>query len=82
MNKEDIYLNLSLVIHLAEMLGLEELEGVPLHKQIIEEVNKLNLIERWVEFEMAYVCEDNNVMKKALKESKEEFISKFTGKKG
>jgi len=64
---------------LQQMLGLEDLKGVSLHRQIIEEVNKLNLIERWVDNEMSSVCEDNDVMKVALKEAKEEFISKFLG---
>ena len=67
----DEYVNI--IVQLTEMLGLDHAD------EIIDEVNRLNLIERWVDNEMSSVCEDNDVMKVALREAKEEFISKFLG---
>jgi len=56
MNKEDIfYEQASLVIQLTEMLGLDESKGEKLYQSIIDEVNRLNLIERWTTQEMDYV---------------------------
>ena len=60
MNKEDIfYEQASLVMQLTEMLGLDELKGKKLYQSIIDEVNRLNLIERWTTQEMDCV---NGVM--------------------
>ena len=60
MNKEDIfYEQASLVIQLTEMLGLDEMRGEKLYQSIIDEVNRLNLIERWTTQEMDCV---NGVM--------------------
>ena len=59
-NKEDIfYEQASLVMQLTEMLGLDELKGKKLYQSIIDEVNRLNLIERWTTQEMDCV---NGVM--------------------
>ena len=59
-NKEDIfYEQASLVMQLTEMLGLDELKGEKLYQSIIDEVNRLNLIERWTTQEMDCV---NGVM--------------------
>lgn len=53
MNKEDIfYEQASLVMQLTEMLGLDEIKGKKLYQSIIDEVNRLNLIERWTTQEM------------------------------
>tara|TARA_Y100001973_G_C5200050_1_gene336944 strand:+ start:1231 stop:1449 length:219 start_codon:yes stop_codon:yes gene_type:complete len=53
MNKKDIfYEQESLVIQLTEMLGLDEIKGKKLYQSIIDEVNRLNLIERWTTQEM------------------------------
>ena len=55
MNKENIfYEQASLVMQLTEMLGLDELKGKKLYQSIIDEVNRLNLIERWTKDEMDY----------------------------
>lgn len=60
MNKEDIfYEQASLVMQLTEMLGLDEIKGEKLYQSIIDEVNRLNLIERWTTQEMDSV---NGVM--------------------
>ena len=42
---------------------------------ILDEVNLLNMTEYWVENIMLDVCEDNDVMKKCLKESLDEFLN-------
>ena len=44
--------------------------------EIINEVNQLNLTEYWVENEMLNLCEDNDVMRKVLKESFNKFMDK------
>ena len=44
--------------------------------EIINEVNQLNLTEYWVENEMLDLCEDNDVMRKVLKESFNKFMDK------
>ena len=44
---------------------------------IEDEVNILNMTEYWVENIMLSVCEDNDVMRKCLKESFDDFISKY-----
>ena len=44
---------------------------------ILDEVNILNLTEYWVENHMLDVCEDNNVMRKCLKDSLDDFLSKY-----
>ena len=45
--------------------------------EIINEVNQLNLTEYWVENEMLDLCEDNDVMRKVLKDSFNKFMDKF-----
>ena len=44
--------------------------------EIVDEVNQLNMTEYWVENEMLGLCEDNDVMRKVLKESFNEFMSR------
>ena len=44
--------------------------------EIVDEVNQLNMTEYWVENEMLGLCEDNDVMRKVLKESFNEFMGK------
>lgn len=53
---------------LKEKLDCEE-------NQILTEVDKLLLYERWVENEMPSICEDNEAMRKALKESIKDFLA-------
>ena len=45
--------------------------------EIVDEVNQLNMTEYWVENEMLGLCEDNDVMRKVLKESFNEFIEGY-----
>ena len=45
--------------------------------EIVDEVNQLNMTEYWVENEMLGLCEDNDVMRKVLKESFNEFMGKY-----
>ena len=59
-----------IVIELTESLDCQE-------KDILDEVNILNMKEYWIENIMLDVCEDNDVMKKCLKESLNDFISKY-----
>ena len=59
-----------IVIELTESLDCEA-------KDILDEVNILNMKEYWIENIMLDVCEDNDVMKKCLKESLNDFISKY-----
>jgi hypothetical protein len=44
---------------------------------ILDVVNILNLTEYWVENRMLDVCEDNEVMRKCLKDSLDDFLSKY-----
>ena len=44
---------------------------------IENEVNILNATEYWVENIMLSVCEDNDVMRKCLKESLDSFLLKY-----
>ena len=59
-----------IVIELTESLDCEA-------KDILDEVNILNMKEYWIENIMLDVCEDNDVMKKCLKESLNDFVSKY-----
>ena len=45
--------------------------------EIEDVVNQLNMTEYWVENEMLGLCEDNDVMRKVLKESFNEFMGKY-----
>ena len=45
--------------------------------EIVDVVNVLNMTEYWVENEMLGLCEDNDVMRKVLKESFNEFMGKY-----
>ena len=45
-----------------------------------EEINKLTIIERWVQLEMLETCEDNNIMKNCLKDSLNNLLER-TGRK-
>ena len=67
-NKVKEYVNV--VIQLTESLDCDA-------EEIIDEVNKLNMIEYWVDNIMLDVCEDNDVMRKCLKESLGKFLSKY-----
>ena len=44
--------------------------------EIVDEVNQLNMTEYWVENEMLGLCEDNDVMRKVLTESFNEFMGR------
>ena len=44
--------------------------------ELVDVVNQLNMTEYWVENEMLGLCEDNDVMRKVLKESFNEFMSR------
>ena len=67
---EDMQPYINIVIQLCESLNCEadELEDV---------VNLLNMTEYWVENKMLDVCEDNDVMRKCLKESLDNFLSPY-----
>ena len=58
------------IIQLTESLNCDAMD-------IENEVNILNMTEYWVENIMLNVCEDNDVMKKCLKKSFDDFISKY-----
>ena len=45
--------------------------------ELVDVVNQLNMTEYWVENEMLGLCEDNDVMRKVLKESFNEFMGKY-----
>ena len=45
--------------------------------EIVDEVNQLNMTEYWVENEMLGLCEDNDVMRKVLKESFNKYMAKY-----
>ena len=45
--------------------------------EIVDKVNQLNMTEYWVENEMLGLCEDNDVMRKVLAESFNEFMAKY-----
>ena len=61
---------MDIVFQLEESLSCEinEIEDV---------VNQLNMTEYWVLNEMLDICEDNDVMKKCLKESFNKFIEGY-----
>ena len=67
---EDMQPYINTIIQLCESLGCEadEIEDI---------VNVLNMTEYWVENKMLDLCEDNDVMRKALKESFDNFINKY-----
>ena len=67
---EDMQPYINTIIQLCESLNCEadELEDV---------VNLLNMTEYWVENKMLDICEDNDVMKKALWIDFKEFIQKY-----
>ena len=60
---------LDIIFQLKESLNCEteELEGI---------INLLNMTEYWVENNMLNLCEDNDVMRKVLKESFNKFMDK------
>ena len=69
--KQEIYQSYkAIIIQLTESLACDVAD-------IEDEVNILNMTEYWVENIMLSVCEDNNVMKKCLKKSFDDFISKY-----
>ena len=47
--------------------------------ELEDAVNMLNMTEYWVENKMLDLCEDNDVMRKALWISYKEFIQKYNG---
>ena len=67
---EDMQPYINTIIQLCESLscGADEIEDV---------VNQLNMTEYWVENEMLGLCEDNDVMRRVLKESFNEFIEGY-----
>ena len=58
------------IIQLTESLNCDAMD-------IENEVNILNMTEYWVENIMLSVCEDNDVMRKCLKESLDNFLSPY-----
>ena len=62
------------VENVLEMLGCDI-------DKVEEEINKLVIVERWVQLEMMGVCEDNDVMKVVLKDSLNTFLES-TGREG
>ena len=67
---EDMQPYINTIIQLCESLSCDadEIEDV---------VNQLNMTEYWVENKMLDLCEDNDVMRKVLKESFNEFIEGY-----
>ena len=67
---EDMQPYVNTIIQLCESLSCDagEIEDV---------VNQLNMTEYWVENKMLDLCEDNDVMRKVLKESFNEFIEGY-----
>jgi hypothetical protein len=67
---EDMQPYINTIIQLCESLSCDagEIEDV---------VNQLNMTEYWVLNHMLDLCEDNDVMRKVLKESFEEFIKDY-----
>ena len=59
-----------IIIQLTESLDCDAVD-------IEDEVNILNMTEYWVENIMLSVCEDNDVMRKCLKESLDNFLSPY-----
>ena len=59
-----------IVVELTESLDCDAVD-------IEDEVNILNMTEYWVENIMLSVCEDNDVMRKCLKESLDNFLSPY-----
>ena len=47
--------------------------------ELEDAVNMLNMTEYWVENKMLDLCEDNDIMRKALWISYKEFIQKYNG---
>ena len=68
---EDMQPYINIVIQLCESLDCEA-------DELVDAVIKLNVAEYWVENKMLDLCEDNDIMRKVLKESFNEFISKYT----
>ena len=68
---EDMQPYINIVIQLCESLDCEA-------NEIVGVVNQLNMTEYWVLNHMLDLCEDNDVMRKVLRESFNEFISKYT----
>jgi hypothetical protein len=67
---EDMQPYINTIIQLCESLDCEASE-------LVDVVNILNMTEYWVENEMPDLCEDNDVMRKVLKKSFNEFINKY-----
>ena len=67
---EDMQPYIDIIIQLCESLSCDadEIEDV---------VNQLNMTEYWVENKMLDLCEDNDVMRKVLKVSFNEFIEGY-----
>ena len=61
---------MDVVLQLKESLGCET-------NEIVDVVNLLNMTEYWVENKMLDVCEDNDVMRKALLSDFRAFIQKY-----
>ena len=66
---EDMQPYINIVIELCKHLDCEV-------DEIVAEVNQLNMTEYWVENEMLDMCEDNDVMRRVLRKSFNEFMSK------
>ena len=69
MRNKMLYSYMDIIDQLTESLDCEA-------NEIVDEVNQLNMTEYWVENEMLGLCEDNDVMRKVLKESFNEFMSR------
>ena len=61
---------MDVVLQLKESLGCET-------NEIVDVVNLLNMTEYWVQNKMLDVCEDNDVMRKALLSDFRAFIQKY-----
>ena len=70
MRNKMLYSYMDIIDQLTESLDCEA-------NEIVDEVNQLNMTEYWVENEMLDLCEDNDVMRKVLKESFNEFMGKY-----
>ena len=67
---EDMQPYINIVIQLCESLDCEA-------NEIVGVVNQLNMTEYWVLNHMLDLCEDNDVMRKALRESFNGFIEGY-----
>ena len=70
MKDKMLYAYMDIIDQLTESLNCEA-------DKLVDVVNILNMTEYWVENKMLDICEDNDVMKKALWIDFKEFIQKY-----